>query len=101
MPSGKGLAPFSYVPLLMYENNGVSGLSRIEIKEINYGEVSNKATFDIIDILWMYGKWKGISDLPGWNGFIECLTQQSTDFKTSNMFLPLIDHPVSNYNRLN
>ncbi|KYN00649.1 hypothetical protein ALC62_08572 [Cyphomyrmex costatus] len=49
----------------------------------------------------MYGKWKAIPGLSGWNGFIEYLTKNNTNFSTSRiMFLPFVHHPASNYNTI-
>ena len=56
VPSAKDLASVSHVPLHMYENHTVSGLSRIDAKDINYEEVSTESVFNIIDLIWMYGK---------------------------------------------
>lgn len=58
----------------------MSGLSRIEVKDNNYKdnnyeELSTESMFNIIDLMWMYGKWKSVSGLLGWNGFIEHLSK--------------------------
>lgn len=48
-------------------------------------------------MLWLYGKWRDIAPLPGWNGYLEQLTKNEKNFPTSQvMFLPFIDHPASN-----
>lgn len=48
-------------------------------------------------MLWLYGKWKNLSPLPGWNGYLQQLTKNNQNFSTSQViFLPFIDHPASN-----
>lgn len=95
-PNAKDLAAVSHVPLLTYENNGVVGMSKIIVKEIDYNVTSNEPICSKVDLLWTYAKWRDVKGLSGWNGFLEKLTKNNKDFTTSTiMFLPFIHHPAS------
>lgn len=49
---------------------------------------------------WFYGKYESFS-LPGWNGYIECMTRNIIDFSQSKItFLPFVHLPASNYNTI-
>lgn len=93
-PSAKELAA-SHVPLLIYEKPIVPGYSRIQVKNLNNEVTVQK--LNKVDFLWLYGKWRNISSLSGWNGYLEQLTKNNTNFSTSQiMFLSFINHPASN-----
>jgi len=83
----------------MYHNFGVSGLSKIDVENI-CDNVSIKSFINKIDFLWMYGKWKTVSDVPGWNGFIEYLTKKKKISTSRILFLPFIHQPASNLNTI-
>ncbi|KAE9522981.1 hypothetical protein AGLY_016612 [Aphis glycines] len=101
IPAAKDIAAIAHVPLQMYDNFGVSELSKIDVENILSDNVSIKSFINKIDFLWMYGKWKTVSDVPGWNGFIEYLTKENNKFSTSRiLFLPFIHHPASNLNTI-
>ncbi|KAF0716418.1 SWIM-type domain-containing protein [Aphis craccivora] len=101
IPAAKDIAAIAHVPLQMYDNFGVSGLSKIDVENILSDNVSIKSFINKIVFLWMYGKWKTVSDVPGWNGFIEYLTKENNKFSTSRiLFLPFIHHPASNLNTI-
>ncbi|KAL4105063.1 hypothetical protein QTP88_020338 [Uroleucon formosanum] len=101
IPAAKDIAAIAHVPLQMYDNFGDSGLSKIDVENILSDNVSIKSFINKIDFLWMYGKWKTVSDVPGWNGFIEYLTKENNKFSTSRiLFLPFIHHPASNLNTI-
>ncbi|GBP58029.1 hypothetical protein EVAR_39745_1 [Eumeta japonica] len=96
-PNAEDLAAVSDVPLLIYENNEVVGMSKITVVEIDYCVILNEAICSNVDLLWAYAKWRDVNGLPGWNGFSEKLTKNNKDFTTSNvMFLPFIHHPENN-----
>lgn len=96
-PNAESLAAVSHVPLLTYENNEVAGMSKIIVEGIDYDVILNEQICSKVDLLWVYGKWRGVNGLPGWNGFLEKLTKNNKDFTTSTvMFLPFIHHPASN-----
>lgn len=97
-PSAKEMAEVSHVPLLVYEKHAVPGQRKIQIENFDDDEeVLTRQMFNTVDSLWMYGKWRNILPLPGWNGFIEQLTKDKKNFSTSQvLFLPFIDHPASN-----
>lgn len=69
------------VPLEIYKNPGICQLNKTKMQNVNYEETSGVSTFNIIDLLWMFRKSKDISHLPGWNGFIKCLTKKKYTFQ--------------------
>lgn len=89
------------VPIQVYENTEVRGLSKINVAELANEETTNISFLKKIDILWLYGKFRNITELPGWNGYIEHLTRNMLHFNMSRiLFLPFIHHPASNYNTI-
>ncbi|GBN36811.1 hypothetical protein AVEN_37217-1 [Araneus ventricosus] len=51
-------------------------------------------------MLWLYGKWNNLS-IPGWNGYIERLSNNSTEFSISRiLFIPFIPQPASDYDTI-
>ncbi|CAB3252444.1 unnamed protein product [Arctia plantaginis] len=96
-PSAKELAAISHVSLLAYEKPVVPGYSKIQVQNLHDDQVLIEKKFNAVDLLWLYGKWKNLSPLPGWNGYLQQLTKNNQNFSTSQViFLPFIDHPASN-----
>ncbi|GFU62979.1 uncharacterized protein TNCV_28941 [Trichonephila clavipes] len=96
-PCAKELAAISHVSLLAYEKAIVPGYNKILVENLRDDQSSTEKNFNGMDFLWLYGKWKNISSLPGWYGFFEQLTKHNKNFSTPQvMFLPFIDHPASN-----
>lgn len=97
--SAKDFAAKAHVPIQVYQNTGVVGYSKINVR--NFDEIEAKASFlKKVDLIWFYGKCKNFS-LPGWNGYIECLTRNIADFSKSKIsFLPFLHQPASNYNTI-
>ncbi|CAG9782212.1 unnamed protein product [Diatraea saccharalis] len=96
-PSAKELATISHISLLAYEKPVVPGYSKIQVQNVHDDQVLIEKNIDAVDFLWLYGKWKNFSPLPGWNGYLEQLTENNKNFSTSQViFLPFIDHPASN-----
>lgn len=68
LPAAKDIAAIAHVPLQIYDNYGVSGMSKIEVENIMCDDISIDSFLNNVDYLWMYGKWKNVPDVPGWNG---------------------------------
>ncbi|CAG4951420.1 unnamed protein product [Parnassius apollo] len=89
----------AHVPIQTYTNDGVVGYSKINFKDFVYG-TKTVSFLKKADVIWFYGKWENES-LPGWNGFIERLTNNHTNYSKSQIsFLPFIYQPASNYNTI-
>lgn len=89
----------AHVPIQIYQNDGVVGYSKITVQDFAYGTEA-VSFLKKTDALWFYGKWKNAS-LPAWNGFIERLTNNYTNYSKSQIsFLPFIHQPASNYNTI-
>lgn len=65
MPAAKGIANIAHVPLQVYGNYGVCGLSKMEVEMIYCNDVSIQYFLTNMDFLWMFGKWKIIPKVPG------------------------------------
>lgn len=101
MPAAKDIAAIAHVPLQIYDNYGVSGMSKIEVENIMCDDISIDSFLNNVDYLWMYGKCKNVPGVPGWNGFLEYLTKKNNTFSTSRiLFLPFIHYPASNLNTI-
>lgn len=89
----------AHVPIQIYQNDGVVGYSKINVTDFVYG-TETVSFLKKADAVWFYGKWKNES-LPGWNGFIERLTNNHINYSISQIsFLPFIHQPASNYNTI-
>lgn len=98
--SAKDFAAKAHVPIKVYQNDGAVGYSKIVAQNFDYESSTAVALLKKVDILWLYGKWKDLL-LPGWNGYIELVTSNITDFSKSQiLFLPFIQQPASNYNTI-
>lgn len=87
----------SYVSLQAYEKPVAAGYSKVQVENLHDHEALTEKNFNRIDFLWLYGKWRNLASLPGWNGYLEQLTKNNTNFSTSQvMFLAFIDNPASN-----
>lgn len=53
IPAAKDIAAIAHVPLQMYDNFGVSRLSKIDVENILSDNVSIKSFINKIDFLWM------------------------------------------------
>lgn len=96
-PKAKELAAISHVSLQVYDKPVVPGYSKVQVENLHDGRALTEKTINGTDFLWLYGKWRDIASLPGWNGYLEQLTKNEMNFSTSQvMFLPFIDHPASN-----
>ncbi|CAH0555189.1 unnamed protein product [Brassicogethes aeneus] len=97
-PSAKELAAISHVSLQAYETPVIPGYSKIQVENLHGDlEVLTQKRLNEVDFLWLYGKWKNNSSLPGWNGYLQQITSNNKDFSSSQvMFLPFIDNPASN-----
>lgn len=95
--SAKHFKAKAHVPIQIYQNSDVVGYSKIYVQDFGYG-TETVSFHKNSDVVWFYGKWKNTS-LPGWNGFIERLTNYHTNYSKSQItFLPFIHQPASNYN---
>lgn len=96
-PKAKELAAISHVSLQVYDKTIVPGYSKVQVENLHGGRALTEKTINGTDFLWLYGKWRDIASLLGWNGYLEQLTKNEMNFSTSEvMFLPFIDHPASN-----
>lgn len=75
-----------------------SGLSSIPIIDVNEGfQVAGDILPTAPELLWLFGKTANSPDIPGWNGFMEQVTD-GLDFHTSKIvFLPFIHAPPTDY----
>lgn len=88
------------IPVQIYPTAAGTGFSRLVVK-ISGNELDLKPTINAkLNILWMYLKFKSNNNFPGWNGFMNLLTN-AWDFDLSSIiFTPFINAPPSDYNTL-
>lgn len=74
------------------------GLSAIPITDVHESfQVDGDILPTAQELLWLYGKISNIPGIPGWNGFMEQVTND-LDFKCSKIvFLPFIHAPPTEY----
>lgn len=100
MPTENVMANAARIPLKVYDNHGVQGLKRIILKKLDCDEMKTTSMLRNSDVLWMYAKWKNLSDIPGWSGFMENLTKEEAYTKSRILFLPFINQPASSYSTI-
>ena len=87
------------VSLKHFEKAGSLGLMNINIENLKQLFVSpDTITPSLADLIWLYGKWKNLSGIPGWNGFMEQITSGLPFDTTYVECLPFINAPPSCYN---
>jgi len=65
IPAAIDIAAIVHAPLKIYENVGVSGMSKLEVENNICDDVSIEYFLNKMDFLWMYGRWKTVLDVPG------------------------------------
>lgn len=90
----------SYVVSQIKQSNARknAGLSNIKITDVNERfQVEGDILPTNLDLLWLFGKSTNAAGIPGWNGFMEQVTN-GLDFNRSRIvFLPFIHAPPTDY----
>ena len=95
----KRVGAVSYTHLDVYKRQGV-GYEKIKIKlSEKEPDIQQLTVISRLNILWMYLKFKSDNKFPGWNGFMNLLTN-AHDFDKSTIFLPFINAASSDYNTI-
>lgn len=92
---------FGSFSLKTYQNSGNRGLSLISIKDLeDINPILHNANILPSEFLWLYVKSNNISNIPGWNGFMEQVTSDLSFAKSRVLYLPFINAPPSNYDTI-
>lgn len=90
------------IPIITYEKS-TNADDKIEILDLSkIRPTVHKTSFLSTDELhWMCAQWFGVHKCPGWNGFMEKITD-SQDYKnTQIIFLPFLNLPPSSPDCIN
>lgn len=101
LPPESEFAKHGNIPLQIYPASTGVGFSKIIIKlsEVE-PDIKKFTTNGQLNILWTYLKFKNNNKFPGWNGFMNLLTN-AHDFDVSSIiFLPFINAAPSDYNTI-
>lgn len=101
IPSAEAVGRFGAVQLRNFERTNNTGLSTIKIQNLN--EIyPSKGTLipSVSDLLWLYGKFKDLPGILGWNGFMEEVTKDLSYHTTCVACQPFINAPPSNYDTI-
>lgn len=87
-------AELGKIELVPYDKAPSDGLKTIEVLDLDQlypdpGPILPTS----IDLLFAYGKWKCDPTVPGWNGFMEQITEQQPFEHSKILYLPFINAP--------
>lgn len=101
IPSAQVVEKFGAIALKTFEKRNVAGLKSIEIRNLDsIRSVSKVIMPSASDLLWLYGKWVGLPNIPGWSGFMEQVTADLSFHRSFVACLPFINDPPSNYDTI-
>ncbi|KYM95812.1 hypothetical protein ALC62_13539 [Cyphomyrmex costatus] len=99
IPSAEDIGKFGFIGLKQYERKGSAGLQSVVVENPDE-ETYHPIDFTFSDILWLYGKNKNPTATPGWNGFMQKMTN-SDDYATSKIIpLPFVNASPSDLNTI-
>ncbi|PHT96242.1 hypothetical protein BC332_34832 [Capsicum chinense] len=101
IPLAKELAERGVTRVEIFEkksNIGLQDMKIIPLKDIQTISESNPLSFH--DILWLYGKYAGIEQVSGWNGFMEKVTAKKPFQVSFVSCLPFINAPATEYDTI-
>ncbi|XP_029341748.1 uncharacterized protein LOC100571724 isoform X2 [Acyrthosiphon pisum] len=84
------------IPIISYEKTG-NMENKIIIQDFNIirPTVYNMTYVSPSELHWMCAQWLGVIKCPGWNGFMETLTDSREYQETQISFLPFVNLPPS------
>ncbi|GBM96649.1 hypothetical protein AVEN_240961-1 [Araneus ventricosus] len=75
MPSAKVVGSFGTIALKTFVKKHDTGLKTIKIPNLgSIRAVSEVVMPSVSDLLWLYGKWIDLPNIPGWSGLMEQAT---------------------------
>lgn len=78
-----------------------AGLSTIPITDVHEKfQVAGEILPSPPDLLWLYGKSSHTAQIPGWNGFMEKVTENLEFNRSKIVFLPFILAPPTDYDTI-
>ena len=98
IPTAAQVAQVKKIPLYIYKNVNPYNIKNLVAEKLNINDVNN-INMNNCELLWLYAKYKN-SSLPGWNGFMDKLTQGLSYEKCKLVALPFIDAPPSDNNTI-
>ena len=100
VPSALTVGEFGHVPVMTFQRTVKEGLRTIKISDLNQYVLPDTNTLLPSDFLWIYGKWKGLANIRGWNGFMEELTSGHSYSTSLVICLPFVNSPPTNYDTI-
>jgi hypothetical protein len=88
------------IQLHTFQRTDKEGLSNIKINDVYRKKITNEVKLLPSDFLWIYGKWKDLFEIPGWNGFMENITLNKKYSKSRILCLPFLNSPPSKYDTI-
>ncbi|GBN14973.1 hypothetical protein AVEN_66504-1 [Araneus ventricosus] len=101
MPSAKVVGSFGTIALKTFVNKNDTGLKTKKIQILgSIRAVSEVVMPSISDLLWLYGKWVDLPNIPGWSGFMEQATAELPFQKSFVGCLTFINAQPSDYDTI-
>ena len=87
----------------VYEDQGQSGLSKYKFKNLNniYDLKHYNETPLSYDVLWFIGQFFECNKIPGWQGFMEKITQKNFSNASKILYTPFVMSPPSDLDTIN
>jgi len=78
------------------------GFTKIILEDLSrLGSISDyNSLTENWDLMWMYGKYLTLINIPNWSGFMDRITQNLPYEKSQVLFLPFVNQSPSNYNTI-
>lgn len=97
-PTAEVISQAGKVDLQTFHRTDMSGLQNIEIEDLEgLAPINNEIIPSTTDIVWLYGKWSKIENIPGWNGFMEQVTSNREYKRFKIKCLPFINALPTQY----
>lgn len=93
IPPVTSLSECGTIPLEHFDKPCDSGFASLIIEPAP-GIARKQVLPKLINLLWMFGKWKNVAKLAGWNGFMEKTTAEKEYQTSSILWLLFIKAPL-------
>lgn len=88
------LAELAKIELVPYDSPRLAGLNTVHIMNLDQiYPVPAAIVPTSVDLLWLYAKWTCNDTVPGWNGFMEQVTEELPYDDSKILYLPFMNAP--------
>lgn len=101
IPPASLIGQFGHIPIKYFENKNAQGLTSVSFKDLwEVNPISTNVSISLMELKWLFGKWKGVPDVPGWNGYMEKIAADFCYSTSQIIYLPFTNSPPTDYNTI-